>query len=140
MPRAIAGDPAGDDFAPLGDEVLERRLILEVDLGVLLHAESANPFAAEAAPAALFLVEPVACAGGSAAPGVTAASVRVSLGHRLKPPLWALRPARGCSPRCFPRGGTAPGPCSPAAPPPRRPPSSRPPRWDGLPDLPGRPP
>src|SRR5215472_236079 len=92
VPRAIAGDPARDDFAPLGDEILERRLILEVDLGVLLHAESANLLAAEAAPAALFLVEPVACAGGSAAPGVAAASVRVPLGHRLNPPPWALRP------------------------------------------------
>src|SRR5689334_8629103 len=53
---AVAGDAAGDDLAALGDEVLQRRLILEVHLGVLLGAEAAHLLAAKAAATPTLLV------------------------------------------------------------------------------------
>src|SRR5207253_29374 len=52
----VARDPPGNDLAPLGHEVLERRLVLEVDLGVLVGAVAADLSATEGATTAPLVV------------------------------------------------------------------------------------
>src|SRR5262249_19305477 len=74
VPRAVSGDPPRDDLASLGDEVLERRLILKVHLGVFFRAEPADLLSTKAPPAAFFLVETVS---GAARPAASARSVAV---------------------------------------------------------------
>src|SRR5512137_85256 len=71
--RAVAADPAGDDLAALGEEVLELPLVLVVDLGRLLGAEAADLAAAEAPPASTFLAIPVPAAAALVAVAIPAA-------------------------------------------------------------------
>src|SRR5215211_4258239 len=59
---AVPGDPPRDDLPPLGDEVLEGVLILEVDQLDLLGAEAADLLSSEAAAASALLVIPAAFA------------------------------------------------------------------------------
>ncbi|EAU63415.1 hypothetical protein STIAU_0974 [Stigmatella aurantiaca DW4/3-1] len=73
---AVAGDPAGNDLAALGDEVLQRGLILEVHLGVLLGAEAADLLAAKAASAPLVIVH--AAIATAIAPVTTAETAAVA--------------------------------------------------------------
>src|SRR5512146_2423351 len=58
--RAVPADPARDDLAALGQEVLELPLVLVVDLQVLVGAEPADLATAEAAPPAALVAAPVA--------------------------------------------------------------------------------
>src|SRR5205807_9825902 len=55
VPRAVPRDAARDDLAPLGDEVLQLRRVLVVDLEALVRAVPAHLAAAEAAPTAALL-------------------------------------------------------------------------------------
>src|SRR4051812_29857643 len=75
---AVAGDATGNDLAALGDEVLQRRLVLEVDRGRLLGAEPADLLAAEAAaaPAALVVVHALAAAIAAASASAAIVTVR----------------------------------------------------------------
>src|SRR6266851_735468 len=52
----VPGNPPGDNLPPLGHEVLERGLVLEVHLAVFLCAEPADPLAAEASASASLVV------------------------------------------------------------------------------------
>src|SRR5215510_16208469 len=67
---AVPRDPPRDDLPPLGHEVLQHRLVLEVGVAALLGAEAAHLLAAEAAASAALLVvatRPTAAAHPAAA-------------------------------------------------------------------------
>src|SRR5262249_2631966 len=69
MLGAIPRDPAGDDLAPLGDEVLERPLSFKIPLAVLFGADAAPLLAPKtAASATLFFVPSVAAAASATTP------------------------------------------------------------------------
>src|SRR5215468_9654393 len=53
---AVPRDPPRDDLPPLGHEVLQHRLVLEVGVAALLGAEAADLLSAEPAAATALLV------------------------------------------------------------------------------------
>src|SRR5712671_2774226 len=75
VPRAVPGDAARHDLAPLGDEVLELGRVLVVDLEALVGAVPAHLAPAESPPAAA--LAPVARAAAAARPVVLLESVSV---------------------------------------------------------------
>src|SRR5262245_43970504 len=85
---AVPGDPPRDDLPPLGDEVLQHRLVLEVGVAALLRAEAAHLLAAEAAASAALLVvatraaaaESTAIAAAAEATAATAAPGTIAAG------------------------------------------------------------
>src|SRR5207253_7377440 len=92
--RAGAGNAARQDLATLGDELLERLHVLEVDVFDLLDAELADPLAAieELLLAALLSARTAAAAAIVAAAAGTAARSSTSRCHRSHRRL-LLRPA-----------------------------------------------
>ena len=87
MLGAVPADAAGDDLAALGEEVLERLLVLVVDLQGLVGAEPADLAAAEAAATAALLAVAAAlaallavAAAAAAAEGLAPAAVAAAIG------------------------------------------------------------
>src|SRR5262245_2356834 len=71
---AVPRDPPRDDLPPLGHEVLQHRLVLEVGVAALLGAEAAHLLAAEAsAPTALLVVAARSAAAHPATAAIAAA-------------------------------------------------------------------
>src|SRR6266849_5264096 len=62
----VPGNAPGDDLPPLGHEVLERGLVLEVHPAVFLRAEPADPLAPEASASASLIVVSLANAVATA--------------------------------------------------------------------------
>src|SRR5215468_495543 len=73
---AVPRDPPRDDLPPLGHEVLQHRLVLEVGVAALLGAEAAHLLAAEAAASAALLV--VAARAGAAHPAAAATATEAT--------------------------------------------------------------